>query len=44
VRRGFTHAVGGKVDGWDTGDHLAKAAQRAGLSHDELERSIAAGH
>ncbi|OJA06595.1 2-hydroxychromene-2-carboxylate isomerase [Halomonas sp. QHL1] len=32
----------GTVDGWSTGNHLAKAAQRAGLSHDELERSIAA--
>jgi 2-hydroxychromene-2-carboxylate isomerase len=32
----------GTVDGWDTGDHLANAAQRAGLSLDELERSIAA--
>lgn len=32
----------GTVNGWDTGDHLARAAQRAGLSLDELERDIAA--
>lgn len=32
----------GTVDGWDTGNHFASATQRAGLSLDELERSIAA--
>lgn len=32
----------GTVDNWDTGDHLAKAAERAGLSLDEMERDIAA--
>lgn len=32
----------GTVDNWDTGDHLAKAAERAGLSLDEMELDIAA--
>ncbi len=30
----------GTVDGWHTGDHLAGAARRAGLSPDDLERDI----
>ncbi|MGN6702960.1 MAG: DsbA family protein [Burkholderiaceae bacterium] len=32
----------GTVDNWDQGDHLARAAQRAGLSLEELERDVAA--
>jgi len=32
---------GGEVDGWDRGDHLARATQRAGLDLAELERTIA---
>jgi 2-hydroxychromene-2-carboxylate isomerase len=32
----------GTVDRWDTGEHLARAAQRAGLSLDELERDVVA--
>jgi 2-hydroxychromene-2-carboxylate isomerase len=31
----------GEVKGWHEGDHLAKAAQRAGLSLGELDRQIA---
>jgi 2-hydroxychromene-2-carboxylate isomerase len=32
----------GSVDGWDSGDHLARASDRAGLSLAELEAEIAA--
>lgn len=32
----------GTVDGWDQGDHLARASARAGLDLDELEAAIAA--
>jgi 2-hydroxychromene-2-carboxylate isomerase len=32
----------GTVDNWNTGDHLARAAERAGLVLDDLERDIAA--
>lgn len=31
----------GEIDGWDTGDHIAHAAARAGLKLGELERHIA---
>jgi 2-hydroxychromene-2-carboxylate isomerase len=31
----------GTVDGWNTGDHLARAAERAGLALEDLERDIA---
>jgi 2-hydroxychromene-2-carboxylate isomerase len=36
----------GSVDGWDQGDHLARASERAGLDLRELEAAIAAdpGH
>ncbi|MFZ5668132.1 MAG: 2-hydroxychromene-2-carboxylate isomerase [Pseudomonadota bacterium] len=30
---------GGEVDGWHEGDHLAKAAERAGLDPEALERT-----
>ncbi len=30
----------GEVDGWNQGDHLARAAKRAGLDFAELERAI----
>lgn len=33
---------GGETPGWDQGDHLAKAADRAGLDLAELERTAAA--
>lgn len=33
---------GGEVDGWDQGDHLARATQRAGLDLVELEQTVAA--
>jgi 2-hydroxychromene-2-carboxylate isomerase len=33
---------GGEVKGWNEGDHLAKAAARAGLNLDTLDASIAA--
>lgn len=51
VRRGrglaFCHEVSrllwdGTVDGWETGDHLAAAALRAGLSFVDLERDLVA--
>lgn len=32
----------GTVDGWDSGDHLALAAARAGLSLDDLDKDLAA--
>lgn len=32
----------GSVSGWDQGEHLARAAQRAGLDLDDMERAIAA--
>ena len=32
----------GSVDGWDRGDHLARASARAGLNLDELEALVAA--
>ncbi|MBE0614575.1 MAG: DsbA family protein [Burkholderiales bacterium] len=32
----------GSVDGWDQGDHLARASARAGLDLSELEAAIAA--
>ena len=32
----------GEVDGWDEGDHMAQAAERAGLDLAELEAEIAA--
>lgn len=31
----------GTVDGWDTGDHLARAARDVGLDHATMESSIA---
>jgi 2-hydroxychromene-2-carboxylate isomerase len=31
---------GGDIDGWNTGDHLALATQRAGLDLAELERAV----
>lgn len=31
----------GSVDGWDQGEHLARAAERAGLSAADLERDVA---
>jgi 2-hydroxychromene-2-carboxylate isomerase len=42
VALAFAHEVsrliwGGSVDGWDRGEHLAQAAQRAGLNLIELE-------
>ncbi len=33
---------GGRVDNWHEGDHLARAAERAGLDLAELDRAIAA--
>lgn len=33
---------GGQVQGWNEGDHLAAAAQRAGLDLEELEAALAA--
>ena len=33
---------GGSVDGWDKGDHLARAADRAGLDLAAMDREIAA--
>jgi len=30
----------GKIDGWDRGDHLARATDRAGLDLTELDRAI----
>jgi 2-hydroxychromene-2-carboxylate isomerase len=33
---------GGEVDGWNEGDHLARATARAGLNLVELEASVAA--
>lgn len=30
----------GSVDNWDKGDHLAKAAERAGLDHEEMQAAI----
>lgn len=43
----FMHEVGkliwdGSVDGWDRGDHLARAAAKAGLDLADMERAIAA--
>ena len=32
----------GEVDGWNTDDHLARAAERAGLDLSELEATVAA--
>src|SRR5262245_21969991 len=32
---------GGEVDGWDQGEHLARATQRAGLNLADLERALA---
>jgi 2-hydroxychromene-2-carboxylate isomerase len=32
---------GGEVDGWDQGDHLAKASARAGFDLADLERTLA---
>lgn len=32
---------GGEVEGWDQGDHLARATQRAGLDLAELEQTVA---
>ncbi len=34
---------GGSVSGWDQSDHLARAAERAGLDLATMERDIAAG-
>jgi 2-hydroxychromene-2-carboxylate isomerase len=31
---------GGRVEGWDRGDHLARAARAAGLALDDLERDL----
>ena len=39
----ISHLLFGGAEGWDKGDHLASATERAGLSLDELDSAITDG-